>query len=1164
MSLKKTKLLKDLPETSDAFGTHRKIADLLRQEIVDFDEGCSIALVGDWGSGKSTVIEILRDQLSKDSSTPTHVFIYDAWSHQGDSLRRAFLDDFITSLKEYLTEEQRSDAIGSVWNRTETTTTTREPILRRHAKVMLLSLMVVPIGMKLFQLPSKDGYIPWIELFCNNILALLLIAAPVLLTGGFWAMKRVPWQCIRKFCFGDSYKDPNFSVLSFFFEKTQGNIERKEIKSPVDSIGTFRDVFSQIVNDAHSREAKLRIIIVIDNIDRIPAKQAREFWSTMQTFFSDGGGLRQPHSKKYWLIAPFSVEALSFIFGDGGFGAPTATTSGVGADNGKSDKSGTSVGPADDVKMRAKAYIDKTFGLAFYVPPPILSNWRRYFLECLEKAFIEHDRSDLLAVRDIYDFGRTRAGFVTPRDIKLFVNSLVALYRQRGDDIPLAMMASYLLHREEVNGTNIPDDLIAPRERRAVGMTDWRVAMAALHFGVPLEEGGQLLLYEPIVRALRESSSKELRNLESRPGFPDVLRKVVVDELGTLELEDGVALALFAKTLGTLEYLEKPEAEHIWHDIGRNLKSVRKWSGLQESPADGIAVVIRHIKPPERINLCNAVASFLSEAQPSETKEAQQNLTQFAKNWVLTAKAILDSLGPADGFKIKIPRGANCALEIVKQLLVLDVGPDNLRAFEIKTPPTELSEAMAVDIKAGGVIASPEKFIDCVTGVMQLKLEWPKIGTAVTERMKGADLNENEVRSHLNLLLSAYGYGVFPNTLNVLKELSHQGNLSHFFHRYRGNKDVRAVIFAATILANPNIERPNQIGESQQGDAILNQLADAGVPDAELVAVVADVIKRSRAADTFYEIGVGGQKVGRFVAAVIGSIAKSGYEFGISPETIMKHWAYIENNSSLISAEEFLKNLKEREGLLSLVASQPFEVGRVGFYRTSTKVAADNDGAYWGFLGNGILGIVEDGWGKALREQQGPHFELVELVRDLKKAGHDVHLEVSAKDAVLAFVRAVFRGEQASSDKMRERLATIVGLLENGYKTSLARDIKDDMTSLTDVDQLVRLVEVVGEEFTLENESDPEKIVRRVFSPLVRKPTAQTTRWMNRVVERKGESFWSLPDEVKKELASRLRETLKSSESQDEMVKSLLMDLASHFNIDLRQQDAAEPESQSE
>jgi hypothetical protein len=225
-------------------------------------------------------------------------------------------------------------------------------------------------------------------------------------------------------------------------------------------------------------------------------------------------------SRPGFAASPFSVEALSFIFGDSALGMAGATAGDVGKDKGELDTNGTSARRADDAKMRAKAYIDKTFGLAFYVPPPILSNWRSYLLGCLEEAFVEHDASALGAVRDVYDFGRTGTGFVTPRDIKLFVNSLVGLYRQRGEDVPLTMMASYLLHREEICGTDIPDDLVTPRERRAVGAADWLANMAALHFGVPLKEGEQLLLYEPVVWALRERPPEPEPTATTAPTSP--------------------------------------------------------------------------------------------------------------------------------------------------------------------------------------------------------------------------------------------------------------------------------------------------------------------------------------------------------------------------------------------------------------------------------------------------------------------------------------------------------------------------------------------------------------------------------------------------------------------------------------------------------------------
>lgn len=55
-----------------------------------------IGLEGEWGSGKSNIIEILKNKLED-----THyIYIYDSWGHQEDSQRRAFLEEMTEELIE--------------------------------------------------------------------------------------------------------------------------------------------------------------------------------------------------------------------------------------------------------------------------------------------------------------------------------------------------------------------------------------------------------------------------------------------------------------------------------------------------------------------------------------------------------------------------------------------------------------------------------------------------------------------------------------------------------------------------------------------------------------------------------------------------------------------------------------------------------------------------------------------------------------------------------------------------------------------------------------------------------------------------------------------------------------------------------------------------------
>jgi len=137
-------LLDDLPVDEDAFGGHRRIAmaliDLIRRE----NGGKAIALEGSWGSGKSSVIRMLEKEISASDDVrgddDTNVLVFDAWSHEGDPLRRVFLEE-LTSLctaeytdvrKEYWEDRKKKEITGSERETHQKTTpllTSRWPLL---------------------------------------------------------------------------------------------------------------------------------------------------------------------------------------------------------------------------------------------------------------------------------------------------------------------------------------------------------------------------------------------------------------------------------------------------------------------------------------------------------------------------------------------------------------------------------------------------------------------------------------------------------------------------------------------------------------------------------------------------------------------------------------------------------------------------------------------------------------------------------------------------------------------------------------------------------------------------------------------------------------------------------------------------------------------------
>lgn len=88
-------LLREEVALQDAFTqkTHEHIADSIVSLIENEKGGITIGLEGSWGSGKSTVISLMTAKLSN-----AKVFIFDAWAHEGDCLRRVFLESLLTHI----------------------------------------------------------------------------------------------------------------------------------------------------------------------------------------------------------------------------------------------------------------------------------------------------------------------------------------------------------------------------------------------------------------------------------------------------------------------------------------------------------------------------------------------------------------------------------------------------------------------------------------------------------------------------------------------------------------------------------------------------------------------------------------------------------------------------------------------------------------------------------------------------------------------------------------------------------------------------------------------------------------------------------------------------------------------------------------------------------
>lgn len=124
----KTRLLCDDPVEDDYFGSHEGVATAMASLIREEQGGKSIALTGNWGAGKSSVVRMLKTELSRyekeTASLKFRTFVYDAWAHQGDPLRRSFLEALIrfTIRQDWCEEEKWKKKLGLSLNDRKTKT----------------------------------------------------------------------------------------------------------------------------------------------------------------------------------------------------------------------------------------------------------------------------------------------------------------------------------------------------------------------------------------------------------------------------------------------------------------------------------------------------------------------------------------------------------------------------------------------------------------------------------------------------------------------------------------------------------------------------------------------------------------------------------------------------------------------------------------------------------------------------------------------------------------------------------------------------------------------------------------------------------------------------------------------------------------------------------
>lgn len=442
--------LRDIP--IEGIGTdkleHRSISQTLGDILSKWkhEEGSfTIGLFGSWGTGKSGIGRVLRAEYIDKKSTA--IVEFDIWKYESDSFRRQFLlflndeDGFDTKLEE----------LNKIYETTSHNEQTKQIKTNKNSLVQL----GVPVAL---------GIVGVLLFFTSNLTGGNVWATWVLQTlGGIGTLVG-----IQLLVFSEVFK----KVLDWFFDSAKNLLKVQEItitEHRIEFAEQFERLFKEII-DATLEKGYEKVVIIIDNLDRVSDEKILELLSSVKTFleYKRVAFLIQcdENAIKRHLLHIYHKET----------------------------------GNPDSVLLGEKytdEFLRKFFNTYVRIPPLLTGDLDRFTGSLIAQTHLpiedEQKRTDLLAV-----ISSAHRDNPNPRKIKQFINALVSTY-----------LLAY--HREESNKILSPKGIITDNIQMLAKIMIIEQRYSSLYEVLQQEPG----LWNVLDRAIIENIQPDDKRLKS-------------------------------------------------------------------------------------------------------------------------------------------------------------------------------------------------------------------------------------------------------------------------------------------------------------------------------------------------------------------------------------------------------------------------------------------------------------------------------------------------------------------------------------------------------------------------------------------------------------------------------------------------------------------------
>ena len=1115
-----TRLLPDTPADTDSFGSHERVAHSIAEVVQTESGGKAIGLEGGWGSGKSTIVKLISRKLSQHKENFHKIAVFDMWSHQGDPLRRTFLENLVTQVRGFgwVNKEKWNQRIAELARRRREDTTRIVPSLTRAGGWFAFTLLAIPIGAALIGaglslLGSKDASATLGIVLLP--LGIIIALAPAIYFGGFLAWTQI-WRRIRGG--GRSAEDGGLSELPALVTGQSSTESRTVVTQTPDPTSVeFESMFRDLLDEA-LKPKNHTLLIVVDNLDRVEPSDALSIWATLQTFLSYSDYQRPDWIDRLWVLIPYDADAIVRLWDRLGSDATQPASSSL-----------------------ATSFLDKTFQLRFRVPPLLLSNWREFLQEALQQAFPNHEETDFHGVyRAFAARGGLERSAPTPRQLKMFVNQIGALHREWQDQFPLSHLACYVLFQTDQK--DVREALLSNSDFELLSESigrDWRGVIAALHFGVPVEEARQLLLREPIQVALNSGDGKALAGLLSvhHTGFWSVLEDTVPagakdwSSLVPPDLAKAATAILNSRIFDHSDDLA--EAAALRSAMRTAATSTQAWAPFDDVSAAGIVAMAELVGNSDEVVAALLAAASNAPVEASEEERRDGDVSPIV--WMSSALTVIEGLVKLGLVKqmtqvIKVPLGAEQWLDVSGKVVENDPDGRLLQHFDLRDIE-EIDELLAQRVVPGQI---NEDSFNAVRTAMATKSsnDMKNVTDVVFSHLEsGGGIQADELAFMLKILRWSRLAGLIQD--GQYGGFAANGHFLHHLYQAASENHSEAVAecMFGYLEAVPDASLPSQVGNSNTGHERLVEILENPdtVPGAvEHFTVLA---KETQQLQVVFKMTSKGGSTSPFVAKSLHALLTS-KEVPKPPDLVSENWAAIrevlrEGEESSESFEAFLKDLPGIDNLVAGVLGETFDVQESALYLALLRSSTSTDIVAW--CVTGLSSVSQDAWTEAITSQG----DLLDLVKELKTHGVNIVLGATYHDALVNYAEQVSDGSERALTK--ESWSDLFTLLDSNRRELFHRrayEILKDSKGEASAEYFALFGDILLSDSSIL--AGDHRFIDEVCRPILYIGTEDGIAWMAEVAEADASLFTNSSDPAAaSDFADRVRQSLTDTLEDD-------------------------------